>query len=144
MNKIRLVAGVALVAVAAMGLSGCTTGAFAKLQSADEALAAKYGIPVSVVQGARKALGIPDARTIPDSSRVLPAGWMVYYDVLDATGGVVNVTGYHYSDVPKVRQVTTEATSVFTPAPSAESQTMSLEALLNVIKANPDLLKPAK
>ena len=139
-----------LASFAVLFLTGCATNThlFGTLQSADETLAAKYGVPASAVGQLRTFLGIPDARTLPAADRVLPQPYVWFYDVLDAEGHIVDVSGYHYGTVPRVRQGGTNGIgSVFgplAPAQPASTGTATLEGLLQLIQANPALLAPAK
>lgn len=138
-----IVIAMIVLAVALTGCSLTTGGTMAAIQNADEALAAKYGVPASVVQGARKVLGIPDARTLPGPDRVLPEGWTWRYDLLGPDGKVVNQADYHWDTTPRlVKAGEGVAASVFTSTPT--SDTATLEGLLKLIQSNPALLAPAK
>lgn len=137
-----------MMAMMAVGLlCGCAnTGLFGRLQAADEALAAKYGVPVPAVSQLRTFLGIPDARTLPAADRVLPQPWTWYYDVLDKDGHVVDTSQFSWGTIPRVRQSGTNgAMNVFGPvAPIPTSQGVAtLEGLLQILSDNPALLTPA-
>ena len=136
----------AMVLAAAVAMTGCATGGlFSKLQSTDDALAARYGIPVSVVGQVRSTLGIPDARTLPDSSRVLPVGWSYVFDLRDDKGVVVDQSRFHWDTTPRLVPSGANAVSVLPTAPgSAPSGTATLENLIQLIQSNPTLLQPAK
>jgi len=137
------------VLVAALALCGCgvTTGAgkiggvingqggiLGAVQTADEALAVRYGIPASVVKTVRATLGIPDARTLPKADQVLPAGWTWAYDLLDGEGKVVDPSLLHWGDTPRLRKADSLPASVFSAArPAGDSAT--LETVLSVIRA---------
>lgn len=118
----------------AKALTAAPGGVLGLVQSADEKLAAKYGVPVSVVKTVRSALGIPDVRTLPDSSRVLPAGWQWSYDLLDAEGRVVDASQFHWGETPRLRKAGTLEPSVFVKAPSAPAPA-SVETLDGVLSA---------
>lgn len=109
-------------------------GVLGAIQTADEALAVKYGVSVSVVKFTRKMLGIPDARTLPNADQVLPASWTWAYDMLDGEGKVVDISGYHYGDTPRLRKAGSLPASVFT-APATASDAITLESVLSVIGA---------
>ena len=122
-------------------------GAMGALQSADEQLAVKYGIPITAVQTVRKALGIPDVRKAPDANQVLPKGWMWKYDLLDANGVVVNPADYHWGNIPRVAAVANNVgTNVFVAAEASAviNPTDALEAMLKMLQANPSLLESVK
>jgi len=134
---------VAVLVAAGLLCGGCslTTGALTgaggvlgAVQTADEALAAKYGVPKSVVQTVRTTLGIPDARTQPKADQVLPVGWPWAYDVLDAEGKVVDVSGYHYGDTPRLRKAGSLPVSTFMQ-PVGTADAAALESVLTVIAA---------
>lgn len=128
-------------------MTGCANmGIMAKVQEADDALAARYGIPVAVVAKVRTTLGIPDARTIPAPDRVLPQPYVWYYDVLDKNEAIVDTTGFHYGVVPRIKQNDPKAApvSVVVPAASVADPASMLEDMLKLISANPALLAPAK
>ena len=127
-------------------IAGTQGGALGALQSADDALAARYGVPKAIVSQMRTILGIPDARTLPDASRVLPAGWAWRYDLLDASNRVVDVSLYHWDTVPRVHPTSTNTLlDVFGVAPGQPAASaLTLEGLLQIIQANPGLLDPAE
>ena len=139
MKKVALIAVLAAVVLAAgcaqMGAKGGVMGA---IQTADEALAARYGVPKSAVASVRKALGIPDARTLPNSNEVLPKGYVWHYDLLDATGRVVDPNSFHWGTFPVVTAVAAMPTNVFS-APVAPID--SLEGILKLLQDNPELLR---
>lgn len=128
---------------AVLALTGCTLttgGVMGKVQSADDALAAKYGVPASVVSGARKVLGIPDVRTLPAADRVLPEGWTWRYDLIGPDGKVVNQADYHWDTTPRlVKAGEGVESSVFS---TATDNTATLEGLLKLLQSNPALLAP--
>ena len=128
--------------------SGCASspgGAFGTLQSTDDALAARYGVPVAAVAKVRSVLGIPDSRTLPDASRILPAGYVWYYDLYDFEGKVVDPASFHWGTFPKVKPASPVSTNVFSVVTQpAVSGTATLENLLQLLQANPSLLQPAK
>jgi len=127
-------------------IAGTQGGAMGALQSADDALAARYGIPKAIVSQMRTILGIPDARTLPDASRVLPAGWAWRYDLLDASNRVVDTTLYHWDTVPRVHPTSSNTLlDVFGVAPGQPAASaLTLEGILQIIEANPGLLDPAE
>lgn len=139
-----------LVAVVAGLLSGCANmsqpgGSFGMLQTADETLAAKYGVPVAVMGKIRTVLGIPDVRTLPDASRVLPEGWAWKYDLLDASNRVVDVTQFHYDKTPRLIPAGTNVANPIIPASvTSATGTETIERLLKLLQDNPGLLAPAK
>lgn len=128
-----------LIPVFILFASGCATpiqnGLFARIQKTDDALAQKYGIPLSVVQKARQVVGIPDARTLPTGDRVLPEGWAWKYDLLDAEGNVVDPQAYHWDTVPKVVPKGTSLPSVFDVPTTTDIDIESVLQLLSAAKA---------
>jgi hypothetical protein len=136
MNTLRMLVMVVMVGLVTL-MVGCSTqnGLLAKVQNADEALATKYGVPVSIVKGVRSTLGIPDARTLPDASRIAPVGWVVYYDLLDREDKIIDQTQFHWSTTPKLKQTSsTGMESVFNPAPDKVKAQATLESVLDALK----------
>ena len=139
MKKVALIAVLAAVVM----VSGCAQlaqkgGVMGAIQTADEALAAKYGVPKSAVVSVRKALGIPDARTLPASNEVLPKGFIWKYDLLDSAGHVVDPASFHWGTFPVVVPASNVAPTVFSPA---VPQVDTLDGILKLLKDNPELLK---
>lgn len=141
MSKRDVVAVWKLVAVvsALIGLlgAGCANfSAFQKLQETDDALAAKYGVPVSVVGKLRSTLGIPVAKDLPGPDRIVPIGYEVYYDVLNGLGDVVDTTGYHYDTFPQVRvkKVNALPPGIFGPSPVAGPSEVNADGLIEILK----------
>jgi hypothetical protein len=128
-------------------------GTIGAIQSFDDALAAKYGIPVETVAKVRSALGIIDVRTLPGSDRVLPEGYAWTRDVLDDSNRVVNTAGYHWS-APRVIQAGNASTlpigasdlvSGTNAAPATVDELESiLRVLAPILAGNSALLEPAK
>ena len=113
------------------------------VQTFDEGLAQKYGVPVSVVKGARKALGIPDARIAPPAAnRVLPPEWVYTYDLLDQDGKIVNTSLFHYSTTPRIVPASEKVIGPIAPttvsAPASQAQ---LEAVLQAVSGNTNSTK---
>lgn len=115
-------------------LVGCTSF-FGKVQTANEVLAAKYGVPKETVQTIRQALGVPDARTLPGPERVLPEGLMLTYDMLDASNNVVDVSGFHRSEFPRIVPAGTKQPSVFDTSYGKGSE-FDLESFLKLLKSS--------
>lgn len=132
-------------------LCGCSTlssskgGAIGAVQTFDDQLAAKYGVPQSVVDTIRKTLGVVDTRTLPDSSRVLPAGYTWKQDWLDAQGNVVDFAKFH-KGLPYVVAAGPVSTAVTAEdLPEAEDEaSAALIGIIKAIQANPELLKAAE
>ena len=149
----KAIGRIGLIVLAAVALTGCASmkgGTIGAVQTLDDSLAAKYGIPASVVSQARSALGIVDVRTLPDSNQVLPAGYTWTQDILDASNRVVDVSAYHYS-APRIVQAGQVATAPVTIGALGVGTTNSLAGLdqllatiAPILKANPALLAPAK
>lgn len=146
-----------MLLAALVGLCGCSTvselkdkpgGTIGAVQSADDALAARYGVSPEMTARIRKALGIIDTRTLPDASRVLPAGYTWKQDILDKDGKVVDLStlrkGLPYI-VPDGSQADSAVTmgDVFAGqagglSPQAASM---LEQILGEIEKDPTLLE---
>jgi hypothetical protein len=130
------------VILAAVLLSGCSSmGLFGKLQTTDNALAVKYGMPMEWVANIRKAAGIPVVADLPSADRIVGEAWVVYYDMLDREEKVVDITGYHWGTTPRVRLRAPAAPlpSVFssTPAPAAPANSAALlESLVRAVAAS--------
>ena len=127
--------------------TGCTSlrgGFFGAVQTADEILAAKYGIPVGTVRQVRTLLGIPDARTLPGPERVLPEGLELVYDILDGNNVVVDVSLYHRAPEPRIVAAGTVKPSIFDSTPGKSGKQLDVEAVLKLIQTHANLLKGVK
>lgn len=149
-TRIALSIALALLVVCSgcsmLSQSGGTIGA---VQTLDDQIAAKYGVPQSVVDTVRKTLGILDTRTFPDSSRVLPAGYSWKRDILDASNKVVSVETLHWG-TPYVITAGPVSSSGVAPGDlladpvDSSDPTAQLIGIINMLKAYPGLLEPAE
>lgn len=110
-SVIGRLAGIGLL----MLCSGCGT-LFPKLQTVDNALAAKYGVPQSVVDGLRSGLGIPDSLHQPAADQVVVDPYHVRYPWLDGKGVIVDTSQFTRSTIPEVYKTGAGGVSPFDAA----------------------------
>jgi hypothetical protein len=138
------------VSVVMVGLCGCVSlgsdngGTIGKVQAIDDQLLASKGVPPEVTARIRKALGIVDLRTLPDSARVLPEGWAWKQDILDADGKVVDVAklrkGAPYIVPDGSDQVTTVLPADLFPEQAAGAEAL-IGQILEAVAKDPALLQ---